>query len=96
MWVDPGRDGWRIFEGGTGSAFPKPLCEDNDDDAELCVQLWEVVVEHFSVFFKHECARARVCMTHIIDFHTNGKCQVDYPCVRVDSRYVHDACRVQD
>ena len=32
MWVDPRRDDWRIFEGGTGSTLPMPCCEDDDDD----------------------------------------------------------------
>ena len=31
-WIDPGRDDWRIFEGGTGSTLPMPCCEDDDDD----------------------------------------------------------------
>ena len=26
------RDGWRIFEGGTGSTLPMACCEDDDDD----------------------------------------------------------------
>ena len=30
VWVDPGRDGWRIFEGGTGSTLPMPCCENDD------------------------------------------------------------------
>ena len=35
MWVDPGRYGWRIFEGGTGSTLPMPCCEDDDDDDDI-------------------------------------------------------------
>ena len=27
VWVDAGRDGWRIFEGGTGSTLPMLYCE---------------------------------------------------------------------
>ena len=32
MWVDPGRDSERMFEGGTGSTLPMPCCQDDDDD----------------------------------------------------------------
>ena len=32
IWVDPGRDGWRIFEGGTGSTLPTSCREDDDED----------------------------------------------------------------
>ena len=33
MWLDTGRDGCRIFEGGAGSVtLPKHCCEDDDDD----------------------------------------------------------------
>ena len=31
VWVNPGRDGWRIFEGGTGSTLPMPCCKGNDE-----------------------------------------------------------------
>ena len=31
MWVDPGRDGWRIIEGGTENTLPTQCCEDDDD-----------------------------------------------------------------
>ena len=43
MWVDPGREGWRIFEGGAGSILPITRCEkeevegeeEDDDDDEM-------------------------------------------------------------
>ena len=31
VWVDPGRDGWRVFEGGTASTLSVPSCGDDDD-----------------------------------------------------------------
>ena len=33
VWVSPGRDGWRFFEGGTGSTFPMASYEEDDDDS---------------------------------------------------------------
>ena len=37
VWIDPGRDGWRIFEDGTGSTSLMPCCEadGNGDDSYL-------------------------------------------------------------
>ena len=35
MRVDPERDGWRLFEGGTGSTLSLPCCEDNDGDDDI-------------------------------------------------------------
>ena len=41
VWVDPGRDGWKIFEDGTGNTLPMPCREDDeeedDDDDEINV-----------------------------------------------------------
>ena len=31
VWVEPGKGGWRIPEGGTGSIFSLPCCEDDCD-----------------------------------------------------------------
>ena len=32
VWVESGRVGWRIFEGGRGSTLPMPWCKDDDHD----------------------------------------------------------------
>ena len=32
VWVDPGTDGWKIFEGEAGSTLPMPCCEGDDDE----------------------------------------------------------------
>ena len=49
VWVDPGRDGWRIFEGRRGSTLPVPCCEDDDDDLmemKQCNVLVDVDLNH--------------------------------------------------
>ena len=35
VWEDPGRDGWKIFEGGTAGTLPMLCCEDDNDDDEI-------------------------------------------------------------
>ena len=37
MWLGRGRDGWRIFEGGTGRTLPVSCCEEDDDD-DICLK----------------------------------------------------------
>ena len=44
MWVDAGRDSWRIFEGDTGSTLPMSFCDGHDDD------VLGVYVRHLYIF----------------------------------------------
>ena len=41
VWADPGRHGWRVFEGGTSSTLRTQYCEDDSDDDNLPIT-WQV------------------------------------------------------
>ena len=49
--MDPGRDGWRIFEGGIGSTLPMACCEDDDDDEEEFSILFFFSETNFCLFY---------------------------------------------
>ena len=38
--ADPGKDGWRVFEGGTGTTLPMPSSQDDDDDRQLAHRIF--------------------------------------------------------
>ena len=50
MWVYPGRDGWRMFKGGTESTLAMPCCGDDDDDDS---EDWFIflILHHSPLFF---------------------------------------------
>ena len=65
MRVDPGKDGWRFFECGTGSTLPTPCCKDSADEVSAKINNTTSEIIKFLVEYYNCIKRQRNSETNV-------------------------------